>query len=59
MPPSCWPIALRRVASSIITAMIGTAMTPFSTAAQKSYCTGSNGEKHSITPPKVAAAITP
>lgn len=51
-------VALRE-ASNIITAMIGTAITPLSTAAQNNSLTGSIGVKHRITPPIVAAAITP
>jgi hypothetical protein len=45
-------------ANSIITAMIGTAMTPFSTADQNRSFTGSTGVKHRMTPPTVAAKIT-
>ena len=48
-----------REANSIITAMIGTAITPFSTADQNSSLTGSIGVKHRITPPTIAAEITP
>ena len=39
--------------------MIGTAITPLSTADQNSALTGSIGVKQSATPPTVATAITP
>lgn len=57
-PITCWPMMARRVAKSIVTAMIGTAITPLITADQNSSFTGSVGVKHRITLPAVAAAIT-
>lgn len=53
------PIVQVLGASSIITAMMGTAITPFRTADQNSSFTGSVGVKQRMTPPTVAAAITP
>src|SRR4029079_12250446 len=51
------PMTLGSSASSIITTMIGTAMTPLITAAQNSARIGSIGEKSSATPPSVASAM--
>jgi len=53
------PMMSAREASNIITAMIGTAITPLTTADQNNSLTGSVGVKHKITPPTVAAPITP
>uniref|UniRef100_A0A1I8ADE8 HD_domain domain-containing protein n=1 Tax=Steinernema glaseri TaxID=37863 RepID=A0A1I8ADE8_9BILA len=53
---TCSPIVCGRDASSIMTTMMGTAITPLSTADQNSSFTGSVGVKHRITPPTVAAA---
>ena len=48
---TCSPIVCGRDASSIMTTMMGTAITPLSTADQNSSFTGSVGVKHRITPP--------
>ena len=42
-----------------ITTMMGTAITPFSTADQSSSFTGLAGVKHNSAPPRVATATTP
>ena len=51
------PMTFGSSASSIITTMIGTAITPLITAAQNSALIGSIGEKSSATPPSVASAM--
>ena len=56
-PMTCAPMTLGRDASSIITLMMGSAITPLHTAAQNSSATGSSGVKHSATPPMVAAPM--
>ena len=51
------PITCGSSASSIITIMIGTAITPLITALQNSALIGSIGVKSSTTPPSVASAM--
>src|SRR5579859_3101134 len=51
------PMTSSRVAISIITTMIGTAMTPLITALQNKALIGSIGVKSSSTPPSVAMAM--
>ena len=51
------PITRGSSASSIMTTMIGTAMTPLMTAHQNNALIGSTGEKSSATPPSVASAM--
>ena len=48
------PMTSRLIASRIITAMIGTAMTPLITALQNNALIGSTGVKFSPTPSDVA-----
>ncbi len=59
MQPPVLAVAVPRVASSIITTMMGTPITPLSTADQNSAFTGSAGVKHNSTSPRVAASTAP
>ena len=51
--------AERRVATSIITAMIGTEMTPFTTAAHEQRANGIERREAANTPPDRRATIVP
>ena len=52
------PISLRRLAMIIIATMIGTTMTPLTTALHNSALMGSSGVNPSPTPIRMATAIT-